>query len=175
MWINVYKLGDYKVLSELAFFSLKVSGGLIVMTGQSYLPKVINLLSSHMKYVWTLAYLTPGGQSPFIWKVRCNTFWKPLLLFVKKDYKGDSFGDVIKTSVNNNNKKYHYWGQSVEGFDLIIKRFTFPGQIVLDPFVGGGASAVASIINRCNFIGFDIDISCVEKTLSRLKNIENEL
>jgi len=160
----------YDVLSELSDYVLKPHGALIVMVGQSYLPEVINKLSKHLKYIWTLAYLTPGGQSPYIWKVKCNTFWKPVLIFAKDKYSGDSFGDVIKTSINNNDKRFHKWGQSEEGFDIIFEKFVFPGQTVLDPFVGGGTTAIVSLKRGCSFIGIDIDENCIKKTEERVKD-----
>ncbi len=161
----------YKTLGDLGDYALKPDGVVIVMVGQSYLPQVINLLSESLNYVWTMSYLTPGGQSPFLWQIKCNTFWKPLLIFAKNKYTGASFGDVIKTSPNNNDKNYHYWGQSVEGFDLIMKKFVFSGQTVLDPFVGGGASAVAALTNNCSFIGVDISQEFINKTEERIKQI----
>ena len=160
----------YDVLSELSNYALKPHGALIVMVGQSYLPEIINNLSKHLKYIWTLAYLTPGGQSPYLWKIKCNSFWKPVLVFAKEKYSGDSFGDVIKTSVNNNDKRFHIWGQSEEGFDMIFKKFVFPGQTVLDPFVGGGTTAVVALRRGCNFIGIDINKDCIRKTEERIKN-----
>lgn len=171
----------YEKLGELAKYVLKDKGLCIVMTGQSYLLDILELLSKNLNYLWTMAYLTPGGQSPFLWKVKCNTFWKPVLIFSKKSkYDGLSFGDVIKTSVNNNDKRYHHWGQSVEGFDLIIERFALPGQLILDPFVGGGASAIATLKNGCSFIGIDVDSNCILKTRNRineyiLQNVDLEV
>jgi len=160
----------YDVLSELGEYALRPSGGMLVMTGQSYLVDVLHSLSQRMNYAWTLAYLTPGGQSPFIWQVGCNTFWKPVFLLTKGSYKGMGFGDVIQTSPNNNDKSHHHWGQSVEGFDELVRRFAFPGQVVLDPFLGGGATAIAALRNHCSFVGFDVDPKCVETTRKRIAN-----
>jgi len=161
----------YDTLAELSLYALKPGGALIVMTGQSYLPEVINKLQKHLNYVWTLAYLTPGGQSPYLWKVRCNTFWKPVLVFSKGKYSGDAFGDVIKTSPNNNDKRFHFWGQSEEGFEQIFDKFVFPGQTVLDPFVGGGTTAVVALKRGCNFIGIDKDPECIETTKRRIEDV----
>jgi len=161
-------LALYDTLSELGEYALRPSGGMLVMTGQSYLPTVLDKLTKHLTYRWTLSYLTPGGQSPFIWRVSCNTFWKPVILLTKGPYRGLGFGDVIKTSVNNNDKAHHHWGQSVEGMDEIVRRFTFPGQTVLDPFLGGGTTAVASLRNHCSFVGFDLDSQYVETTRKRI-------
>jgi hypothetical protein len=156
-------------LAEVCEYVLKPGGGMLVMVGQSYLPEVISKLSSRLNYVWTLAYLTPGGQSPYIWTVRCNTFWKPVLLFSKGKYSGKSFGDVIKTSPNNNDKRFHKWGQSQseEGFDMLFDKFVSPGQTILDPFVGGGTTAVVALKRGCNFIGVDNDLSAILTTGKR--------
>jgi site-specific DNA-methyltransferase (adenine-specific) len=157
----------YAVLAEVCEYVLKPEGGLLVMVGQSYLPEIISKLSIKLNYVWTLAYLTPGGQSPYIWTVRCNTFWKPVLLFSKGKYSGKAFGDVIRTSPNNNDKRFHRWGQSEEGFSLLFDKFVSPGQTILDPFVGGGTTAVVALKRGCNFIGVDNDLSAILTTKER--------
>jgi hypothetical protein len=154
----------YEVLGELSAYVLKPGGGLLVMVGQSYLPEIISMLSSKLNYVWTLAYLTPGGQSPYIWNVRCNTFWKPVLLFSKGKYLGKSFGDVVKTSPNNNDKRFHKWGQSEEGFSLLFDKFVLPG-------VGGGTAAVVALKRGCNFIGIDKDLNALLTTKKRCQDL----
>jgi site-specific DNA-methyltransferase (adenine-specific) len=161
----------YDVLVEMCEYVLKPEGGLLVMVGQSYLPEVINKLSSRLNYVWTLAYLTPGGQSPYIWTAKCNTFWKPVLLFSKGKYSGKAFGDVIKTSPNNNDKRFHKWGQSEEGFSLLFDKFVSSGQTILDPFVGGGTTAVVALKRGCNFIGVDNDLSAILTTEKRCQSL----
>lgn len=166
-------LGVYSDLSKLAKHALKPGGSLIVMVGQSYLPEVINRLAEDMTYYWTMSYLTPGGQSPSIWTRRVNTFWKPVLWFVKGDYSGDKIGDVVKTPPNDNDKEFHHWGQSVSGMADLVERFTYPGQTILDPFVGGGATGVAALNGNRLFIGADSDESAIKITASRLIEVTN--
>lgn len=159
----------YKILAAQAGRLLKPGGSLLVMCGQSYLPEIFKLMAdSRLNYYWTFSYQTPGGQSPQIWKAKINTFWKPVIWFVKGDYKGDWHGDVIKSDVNDNDKKHHYWGQSESGMERIVKEFTQPGQTVLDPFVGGGTTAIVSLVHKCNFIGVDIKPESVETTKERV-------
>jgi len=50
------------VFSELAI-ACKDVPLVAVMSGQSYLPEVMRRICEHLKYRWTIAYLTPGGQS----------------------------------------------------------------------------------------------------------------
>jgi hypothetical protein len=38
-----------------------------------------------------------------------------------------------------------------------IEAFTRPGEIVLDPFMGGGTSAIESLVRGRHFVGFDIN------------------
>jgi site-specific DNA-methyltransferase (adenine-specific) len=158
----------YSCLSGMANAILKPGGSLIVMCGQSYLPEVMAELAKHMKYHWCLSYLTPGGQSPQLFQKRTNTFWKPVLWFVKGEYKGEFVGDVLKSPPNDNDKAHHYWGQSLGGFTDIVERFTLPGQTILDPFLGGGTTGVAAVTMGRKFIGTDIDQANIEKTRARI-------
>lgn len=159
----------YADLSRLAARVLKPGGSMIVMVGQSYLPEVIEQLGQDMQYHWCLSYLTPGGQSPQLWNKRTNTFWKPLLWYVKGTYAGDYIGDVVKSPVNENDKRFHEWGQSLGGMLDIIERFTNPGDIVLDPFLGGGTTGVAAVQMGRKFIGVDIEQKNVDIAEQRIK------
>lgn len=159
----------YSDLSKIAARVLKPDGSLIVMIGQSYLPEVIQRLSEHMTYHWCMAYLTPGGQSPQLFHKRVNTFWKPVLWFKKGDYNGDYIGDVLKSPTNDNDKRFHEWGQSLGGMRDIIERFTNPNDLILDPFLGGGTTGVAAVTIGRRFIGVDIDLQNVAKSDQRIK------
>jgi site-specific DNA-methyltransferase (adenine-specific) len=164
----------YDDLGKFAAHALKPGGSLIVMVGQSYLPSILSTLVQHLDYHWTLSYLTPGGQSAQLWQRKINTFWKPLLWFTKGDYNGDWIGDVCKSNVNNNDKDHHHWGQSESGMSDIVDRFTQPGQLLCDPFVGGGTTGVVAAMNKRYFVGCDIEASCVETTMQRIREVLHE-
>ena len=137
-----------------------------VMSGQSYLPEVMRRLCEHLTYRWTLAYLTPGGQAVQQWAAKVNTAWKPVLLF------GDAaewFGDVAVSKPNDNDKRFHGWGQSESGMADLVGRLTKPGQLICDPFLGGGTTAVVSLALGRRFVGCDIDLKCVEATRQRVE------
>lgn len=159
----------YGALSSLAARVLKPGGSLIVMCGQSYLPQVIEQLCSAMKYHWCMAYITPGGQSPQLFHKRVNTFWKPILWFTKGDYTGDYIGDVLKSPPNDNDKRFHEWGQSFGGMCDIVERFTNPGDLILDPFLGGGTTGVAAVTKGRRFIGADIEQKNITTSEQRIK------
>jgi site-specific DNA-methyltransferase (adenine-specific) len=164
-------LALYGDLAAFATRTLKPGGSLLAMVGQSYLPEIMAALGAGLRYHWTLAYLTPGGQSVQLWERKVNTFWKPVLWFVKGDYKGDWIGDVCRSDPNDNDKRFHEWGQSESGMADIIHRFTYPGQTICDPFLGGGTTAVVAVKMGRLFIGIDNDASAVETTTRRLTEL----
>jgi site-specific DNA-methyltransferase (adenine-specific) len=136
-----------------------------VMSGQSYLPEVMRRLCEHLRYRWTLAYMTPGGQAVQQWQAKVNTAWKPVLLFGEA---GEWFGDVAVSKPNDNDKRFHGWGQSESGMADLVERLTKPGQLVCDPFLGGGTTAVVSLALGRRFVGCDIDAAHVEQARTRV-------
>jgi len=140
-----------------------------VMVGQSYLPEVLRRLCEHLKYRWTLAYLTPGGQAVQQFPAKVNTFWKPVLLFGKA---AEWIGDVTRSDVNDNDKDHHHWGQSESGMADLVQRLTKPGQLVCDPFCGGGSTAVVALGLNRRFVGSDVDKKAVAETLLRVSALK---
>jgi site-specific DNA-methyltransferase (adenine-specific) len=149
------------VFTELAEGCKAVGVPLVaVMSGQSYLPEVMRRLCEHLRYRWTLAYMTPGGQAVQQWQAKVNTSWKPVILF------GDAvewFGDVAVSKTNDNEKRFHEWGQSLSGMADLVDRLTKPGQLVCDPFLGAGSAAVVSLKLGRRFVGCDVDADCVQQ------------
>ena len=155
-------------LGALAARVLKPGGSLVVMTGQLYLPRYLELLSKHLTYHWMLAYTTPGGQAVQVWNQEVNTFWKPLLWFVKDQRDARWVSDVINTPVNANDKRHHHWGQSEFGVAAMVDKFTNPGDVVLDPFLGGGTTGLVCKERGRKFIGVEIDEVEAKKAIARI-------
>ena len=159
----------YSELSKVAARVLKDGGSLICMTGQSYLPEVIQFLSSEMRYHWCLSYITMGNKTQ-IWQRRIHTAWKPLLWFVKGDYKGDWLGDDVFSSPTHD-KNFHKWGQSTGGMKVLIERLTNPNDVILDPFLGGGTTGVVALSCKRKFIGVDIEQKNIDTTQARIMEV----
>jgi len=53
-----------------------------------------------------------------------------------------------------------------------IQLYTFEDEVVLDPFIGVGTSAIASIKSRRNYIGFDTEKEYIKKAANRIENFK---
>lgn len=155
----------YGELAEIASKKMKPDGNCLVMTGQSHLPTVFSLMGQHLTYQWTIAYLSPGSSVQVFGRhVKSN--WKPVLWYTN----GKCFEEHVEDTVQSSkaDKQFHVWGQNVTAMIEIVKRFTYAGALVLDPFVGGGATAAACIASGRQFIGIDIDQEAINTTAERL-------
>jgi len=170
-------LPTYEHLATMAKHLLKPNGSLFVMIGQSYLFAIGDILSKHLDYHWELCYLTPGGQAPHLWVKNVNAFWKPILWFNKGTYGGDCVGDVIESHVNDNDKDFHDWGQSESGMADLIDKVTHPGDLILDPFMGGATTGAVALPTGRGFIGLDNSLDAIKTAMVRLgvKDYDNYL
>lgn len=168
-------LNLYADLAQFALRVLKPGGSLFAMAGQSYLPEIMELMRlEELTYNWTLCYLTPGGQSPQLWQRKVNTFWKPIVWYIKgKPQRW--MGDVVRSEVNDNDKNFHFWGQSISGMSDLVKRVSFAGETVLDPFMGGGTTGAACLYNLRNFIGIELDPKSFRTAKERLEEIDKKM
>lgn len=157
----------YETLAERAAEWLKPDGLIIAMCGQSYVNQIYSLMSRHLDYYWTAAFMTQGQPTPLRAR-QINSTWKPLLFFVPKGsrYKGKITGDVFTSDFND--KAFHEWGQSESGMFSIISGVCLPGQTIFDPFLGAGTTGVAALTHGCLFEGIDLESNNVELARARL-------
>jgi len=158
----------YLDLSKYASGVLKPNAPCIVMCGQSWLETVLHFLSEHLKYVWTLAYFSPGKSTQvFGRKIKSN--WKPLVFLVNGNNQCEHIADFINSGEYD--KDFHDWGQTEKGMAEIIERFTVKGDLILDPFCGAGTTGVAAVNLDRRFIGMDIDEYSIKQSARRLEAI----
>ena len=166
-------LYTWEDLAIMAKHVLKPGGIVAAMSGQSYLPEIHEMMSRHLTYRWEMAYLTPGGTLT-VWQPRVMTGWKPILVYSngKIDPDCDMLWDVVKSE--RQDKDFHEWGQSVSGLSNLVEVISKPGDIVLDPFVGGGSTAIACMDLNRRFIGADSELQEVNKTILRIDEHESK-
>lgn len=154
-------------LSELAARILAPHGVLVAMTGQAWLRQYLEQLDKHLAYRWTAAYITQGPRTR-VHAAKVGTGWKPLLVYRRRDATDLPFlvDDLFDSA--GDDKRHHHWGQSESGIAEQVERFTQPGALVVDPFLGGGTTAVVCRDLGRRFIGCDIDAAHVAASRERL-------
>jgi hypothetical protein len=159
--------------SDLSLFSskyLKPGGVLLAMSGQIYLPEVMQRLGENLTYQWIMSCNLPGGGGNAIAAGVRNILWKPILIYRNG---GDNPVNVGSDLFKNDkpDKDFHEWGQGVGGYLWQIENFTRPNDLVCDPFLGGGTTAIAALKLNRRFVGFDCDAEKVSITKGRLVNV----
>ena len=73
--------------------------------------------------------------------------------------------------VNNKEKDWNAWQQPIEEAERLVRYFTRPDDLVVDPCGGGFTTAVAcrNLGRRC--VSCDIDKSCVLQGQARLAGL----
>jgi DNA modification methylase len=74
--------------------------------------------------------------------------------------------------INPDTKSKHPAPYPVSLVDKLIKYYSFVGDIILDPFIGSGTTAVAAYVLNRKSIGFEIHKKYIELFETRIKTIE---
>lgn len=158
-------------LARLAAHALRPNGSLLVMVGQMYAHAAEDVFDKYLFNRWRIVYLMRHGGSPVVPTVqrRVNSSYKPILWVTRPDYDGPVHGDVIEGGPKA--KLAHEWEQDVEGAARIIELFSYPGELVVDPFVCTGTTGVAALRLGRRFVGCDIDEDAATGARVRLSDV----
>jgi ParB family chromosome partitioning protein len=167
----------YGELAKLAAELLRPHGVLVVMTPHLHLLEVANRMTSHLRYRWICVYHMDGAKAN-VSAAKIATSWKPLLVFTRYDAENLRFvcSDYFSGARGNSDgveKTLHHWQQSLDGFTEIVQRFTEPGDLVVDPFLGSGTTALACLQLGRRFVGCDIDAGAVAIARRRVQHALN--
>lgn len=163
----------YQDLAKLAARVLKPGRPCLAMVGQIRMPEVLDALRSELRYTWTLAYLTRENTRPTNRKVQASS-WLPVLLFVSRgdDRIGAHGADLFTEADAKASLREHPWQKDVTALGEMITAFSNPGDLVFDPFLGSGTTALAAIGTGRRFVGIDIDKKAVELATRRVAAVK---
>ena len=128
---------------------------------------------------WRLGNLAPIYE-PIAW------FFKPYRLTITDNLLKHKVGAVnieackkdglaptnlLEFGFENSEKRVHEAQKPLSIVEFLIKLTTREDQVVLDPFLGSGTTAVACVRLKRNFIGFEVNKEYCDKAIQRLKNI----
>lgn len=109
-----------------------------------------------------IAFQNPFADGELIY----TTFTKPVkkIVFRQQGFITDS-----------KDKRYHPTQKPSELVQMLIERFSNEGDIILDPFLGSGTTAVAAINTGRHYIGFELDPGYFDIACERLDAAENAI
>lgn len=141
---------------------------LVLMSGNLFLPDILaQLEATDWQYRWLGAYLMPGAKSN-VWGANVRQQWKPIIVYDRDGTERDLIQlDLFRS--DGDDKTHHYWGQNEQGFAQIVETFSEPRDLVVDPFLGGGTTAIVARDLGRRFIGCDVDAAAIADSRSRLE------
>lgn len=161
-------------LAEFGARVLKPGGTLLAMSGKIWLPEVATALAKHLDYHWLInvdLLKGHGGQAARVWSRKIIENWKPIWWFQKGNYRGKWNSDHVGSS--SSDKRYHRWGQSLGA--ILSTLIKFEGDVVVDPFCGGGTLPVAAKILGRKYLAFEIDLNYCNIARERVRNTQPPL
>lgn len=162
-------------LAKLAARVLKPGGCLAVMSGQAHIPEILAQITPYLRYLWQVAVIHEHhqtGDGRIHTSIGFKNLWKPVWLFTKgsRMNRRKYLRDVI---VSRKSKEGHEWGQGFPEATQIIEAFSEPGDLVIDPMVGGGNFLAAAAGMQRRWWGCDTDERSVLMTRDRISKIED--
>jgi hypothetical protein len=150
----------YTELGKLALQKVKPGGFCLVLCGQLYLNEVIARLSESLEWYWLCAVRLEGAHARIWWR-KISEGFKPILVFAKPPLpqygraKHEWVNDLVHSP--GADKSHHKHGQESNRFEYYIERLTLPGELVVDPFVGGGTVPEICARTGRRFAGTELD------------------
>ena len=73
---------------------------------------------------------------------------------------------------DSKDKRYHPTQKPSELIQMLIEQYSNEGDIILDPFLGSGTTAVACVNTNRHYIGFELDKGYYDIACKRLDEVE---
>ena len=174
---NLVKDYDHRIWAELIRVMKKIN--MYIWCSKDQLPELIQyfVIENKCSYdliIWNKTNPPPTFNNKYITD-------KEFCLYVRKggycqpvSYES---GKTVYYQPANVKDKKQYNHPTIKPLNIIenlIKNSSRPGDLVLDPFIGSGTTAVASILNNRNYIGFETNKKYYDICLQRINDIKGE-
>ena len=149
VWYDLWKVSELKEALELAGFKM-----LRLIVWQKTNPVPLNMRSTYLSNSREIAIVGVKGGKP--------TF--------HSEYDPGIYSYPIP---RHNGHRIHPTQKPAPLFADLIRKHSNPGDLVIDPFLGAGTTAVAALENGRQFRGGDIDPYYVGRSRSRVADVWN--
>ncbi|KKK99135.1 hypothetical protein LCGC14_2635760 [marine sediment metagenome] len=158
----------YDWLGKIASRVLKDNGFVMTYCGNIWVHEVIRRMGLSLDFFFQYVEVN-NGNSTILWPRKTIVRYKPIVCFRKKESKALPRTNVLGVwQSNGSDKRFHKWGQSEGTARYYIDCFSKSGNIVLDPFSGGGTAAAVSKKLGREFVSFEIDKDAAEIAKGRI-------
>jgi len=97
----------------------------------------------------------------------CELAWTSFNTAVRKfEYK---WHGCLQEDMKHKEERYHPTQKPLKLMEWIIQKYSKPNDLILDPFIGSGTTAVACAKHQRNFIGFELEQKYVDIANKRVK------
>lgn len=162
----------YGWLATEAARVLKPGGFVLAYAGNVWKAEIMRYFADvpGLTYFWDFVAMH-SGMGAIVWNRRVVARHKSILSFVKGE--GRPRCNVLGVWTGSGaDKRYHTWGQDESTARYYIDCFSAVGDIVLDPFCGGGTTpAMARLLDR-QYLAFELDPAMAEKARVRLATVQ---
>lgn len=161
----------YAILPE-CYRILRKDGFFITFFSTKLLPEIFK--NNPFDYYWQFILNCPLGsvRSPigFSKYMSCLVFKKgnPKIVKWNKDIFNDSPSKMVEPDEGFIN---HPTPKPKQFISELLKMFSNENDLVLDPFIGSGSTALACYLTNRNFIGFEIEEKYCNLSNKRLKDL----
>ena len=76
---------------------------------------------------------------------------------------------IYSFPIYHEDERFHPTQKPVDLFRSLILKHSNPGDIVFDPFMGSGTTAIAAIIEKRHFLGFELNMDYYKKAIRRIQ------
>jgi site-specific DNA-methyltransferase (adenine-specific) len=161
----------YEPLGAFCLRVLKPGRLAVVYAGHLQLDREMELLTrGGLTYMWHGVNVLSGRHT----RVRVRMVFgqhRSVLLYSAGPYRPRTWlNDIVFAEGRGGpeERPLHPWQQALEPVRHWIRQVSEPDELIVDPFLGSGTTAVAAVMEGRRFIGCDIDPGCVETTRRRL-------
>jgi ParB-like chromosome segregation protein Spo0J len=158
----------YGDLAEFGAAKLQSGGSLLCYAGHYLLADILPRMTAHLR-LWWVCCCRHTGKSARMTEYGIVVGWKPILWFVKET-RGDKDTFVDDIVVSEMEKGTHAWQQGLVDAEYYIEKLSRPGDLVVDPFCGGGTTAVAAKRLDRRWRTFEIKETAAVKARKRIKD-----
>ena len=167
----------YEDLGSFAARVLKPGRLAAVYAGHLRMDEEMELLAAGgLTYVWHGVNVLPGRHT----KIRHRMVFgqhRSVLLFSSGAYRPRKWIHDLVTAEGRGGpeeRSLHPWQQALEPVQHWVRMVSEPGELICEPFLGSGTTALAAVLEGRLVLGSDIDAGAVATTLDRLKSATGE-